>query len=213
MTKQTSNNVVQQESKYWTLQPMLKDDNYIVGQDVITKLDLSNVIYKNVNYNFVNLDLSDNNVLLNLTQFINNNYVVSDNKKNTTYHVLFLSWLLSGNKQSINLGIESKNKLCGFIHGHISKYQLYDKQVEFVEVSFLTVDKKYYGKGVATNLMNEITRQFNMLGYQQGVFATPKNIGKSFVNFKTYYRPINYLKLTKLVLKTQRVTMKKKMKK
>ena len=191
------NNDVKYESKYWISQPLLNEDEYVTNSSIITQLDLSNVNYVTDLYSFNQLDLSNDEVLLNLNNFINNNYFVSDTKKNTTYDKKFILWLLTGNKKSVNLGLELNNKLCGFIHGHVSTYQLYDKQVEFVEVSFLTVDKKYHHKGIAELLIKEITKQFNLLGYQSGLFSTTKNIKKTLTNYKTYYRPINYLKLVK----------------
>jgi len=205
MTKSTNNtklnntksNLTKYESKYWISQPLLNNDEYVTSPSIITQLDLSTVNITSDKYNFIQLDVLNNEVLLNLNNFINNNYFVSDTKKNTTYHKNFLLWLLTGNKQSVNLGLELNNKLYGFIHGHVSTYQLNDKQVEFVEVSFLTVDKKYKNNGIAELLIKELTKQFNVLGYQIGLFSTTKNIGKTFTNYKTYYRPINYLKLSK----------------
>jgi hypothetical protein len=191
------NNVPKYESKYWISQPLLKEDEYITNPSIIIQLDLSTINYTSDKYNFNQLDVFNNEVLLNLNNFINNNYFVSDTKKNTTYDKNFILWLLTGNKQSINLGLELNNKLCGFIHGHVSTYQLYDKQIEFVEVSFLTVDKKHHHKEIAELLIKELTKQFNLLGYQSGLFSTTKNIGKTLTNYKTFYRPINYLKLTK----------------
>jgi len=193
-----SKNNVKHESKFWASQPLLNNDEYVTNPSVITPLNLTNelVVSDIYKFNFIVLNDDDDNITK-LNHFINNNYFVSDTKQNTTYNKKFLLWALTGNKQSINLSLELNNKLYGFIHGHVSKYQLYDKCVEFVEVSFLTVDKNHKNKGIAELLIRELTKQFNLLGYQVGIFSTVKNIGKTFTNYKTYYRPINYLKLTK----------------
>jgi ribosomal protein S18 acetylase RimI-like enzyme len=193
----TKNQIIQRESHFWINQPLLKEDKYINDPSIITELKLSTEKYTSDKYIFDYLNILDDKNLLNLVSFINKNYYVSETKKNISYDKDFLYWILIGGDKPINLSLKYNNKICGFIHGSVFKYQFYNKQIDFVEVSFLTIDNKYRNKGIAEILINELKKYYNSFGYQIGIFSTTKHIGKYFTNYKTFYRPINYIKLIK----------------
>jgi hypothetical protein len=185
------------EYHFWNTQPMVKLNEYISSPSQITTLNkIENEYDSPAPYKFMNMDLNNEEHLKKLTNFIRINYFASNNKQAINYSSNFLKFLFN---DGINLCLVAFDKtnsiiLGGFIHADINKYQIYDKQIDLGEVSFLTVHPKLRNYQVGQLLIKEITRQINNLGYQVGLFTSPRYLPTPICEYKTYHRPINYVR-------------------
>lgn len=111
----------------------------------------------------------------------------------------FLEWALTppGSRGDFLLGVRSssKQKLVAFISAVPAKIQVYDKQVDMVEINFLCVHKKLRSKRLAPVLIKEITRRVNLTGVFQAVYTAGVVLPVPVGSARYYHRSLNPKKL------------------
>lgn len=207
---------IEHDYKYWKTKPIFLKSNdtekIINSENIEADLGKRKVYSKNEELplpkNMVWKTMDTNN-LDNLEQikiFFENYYesCESDDQFKKKYTTNFLKWAL-GEKNiclSIVLNTNSANdlsneKIIGFISAKIENMTVFDKSDNFAVITFLCADLVYRKKNIAQVLIDELTRRCVKHGIQQGCFLTPRYIPSPVMTFRTYYRPINYLKLQK----------------
>lgn len=182
------------ESTFWSNEPVVSLNEFVVDQKQICELNLQKNPYNApAPYQFQNLDLSQDETLTKLTNFISVNYIPSCMHITTFYDKDFVKFICA---KGVNLCLVSQGYIGGFIHVDIKKFQVYDKEIDAGDVTFLCVHQKLRHKGIAEILIKEAVRQISNEGCQVGTFITNRYVPSPFSILKIYHRPINYIKLT-----------------
>lgn len=182
------------ESTFWSSEPVTRLNEFVVDQKQICELKIQKNQYNApATYQFQILDLSQNEALTKLTNFISSNYIPVCAHVTTFYDKDFIKFICA---KGVNLCLVSQGYIGGFIHVDIKKFQVYDKEIDAGDVTFLCVHQKLRHKGIAEILIKEVTRQISNEGCQIGTFMTNRYVPSPFSTLKIYHRPINYIKLT-----------------
>ncbi|KAK3867540.1 hypothetical protein Pcinc_026996 [Petrolisthes cinctipes] len=197
----------EKEFLFWDTQPVPKINEHI-GEDV------NEAIHKDVKvedikkdpyhlpegFRWVTLDLLDPDVLLNLYNLLNENYVEDDdNMFRFDYSQEFLRWALMppGWQANWHVGVQvcKSNKLVGFISAVPARIRIYEHQQQMVEINFLCVHKKLRSKRMAPVLIKEITRRVNLTGIFQAVYTAGVLKPSPVASCRYWHRSLNPRKL------------------
>ncbi|XP_071512935.1 glycylpeptide N-tetradecanoyltransferase 2 isoform X4 [Panulirus ornatus] len=197
----------QREFQFWNTQPVPKISEDI-GEDVNEAIEADKPIsdIKQEPYNLPDgfkwetLDLSNEQVLQNLYNLLNENYVEDDdNMFRFDYSKEFLRWALMppGWKPQWHVGVRvsKSNRLVGFISAVPARIRIYKHQQQMVEINFLCVHKKLRSKRLAPVLIKEITRRVNLTGIFQAVYTAGVLLPKPVASCRYWHRSLNPKKL------------------
>jgi len=131
---------------------------------------------------------------------LSENYVEDDDSMfRFDYSVEFLRWALKPPNylRGWHLGVRVKSscKLVGFITGIPACIQIYDHEVQMVEINFLCVHKKLRSKRLAPVLIKEITRRVNRENVWQAVYTAGVVLPRPVSECRYYHRSLNPKKL------------------
>lgn len=146
------------------------------------------------------LKISKISILHSIFSFLGSNYIEDNTSTFRFYYVHdFLNFVLKIQNwnENFNLGINFRRgrKLIGFISA-LSKYIILKNYfMNGAEINFLCLEKKIRLTGLASTLIQEITRRLNSVGTSYAMFTTAISFGQSFLTCRYYHYPINFLKL------------------
>ncbi|XP_047500622.1 glycylpeptide N-tetradecanoyltransferase 2-like [Penaeus chinensis] len=197
----------QKEYHFWNTQPVPKI-NEEVGENVNEAIEPDKKIedIKQEPYNLPDgfkwdtLDLTNEDVLQNLYNLLNENYVEDDdNMFRFDYSKEFLRWALmppSWKPQwHVGVRVTKSNRLVGFISAVPAHIRIYDHTQAMVEINFLCVHKKLRAKRLAPVLIKEITRRVNLTGIFQAVYTAGVTLPKPVASCRYWHRSLNPKKL------------------
>jgi glycylpeptide N-tetradecanoyltransferase len=192
--------------KFWSTQPVNK--NSVMNNDlnnapieVKTINDVQKEPYNlPANFAWDSLDINDSNILDEVYELLNKNYVEDDDEVlRFDYSREFLKWALMppNYKKEWHIGVrcQPSNKLVGFISGTPQKISVNKKHINMVEINYLCVHKKLRSKRLAPVLIKEITRRTNLHDIWQAVYTAGINLPGSVANNQYYHRGLNIKKL------------------
>jgi hypothetical protein len=144
------------------------------------------------------IDVNNIEELYELRRFLNKNYLsggsyLCDNSIDMLRNSLY-------KRQQLSLRYVIDNRIVGFIGRIPYKLKIYDKLVDSVEISYFSLHKKTRYNNFAPLLIREVTRMTlkETNNSAAAIFVTSFEIPKynKLLNFNTYFRPLNYKKLT-----------------
>ncbi|KAK7074902.1 glycylpeptide N-tetradecanoyltransferase [Halocaridina rubra] len=197
----------QREFQFWNTQPVPKISEEIdanVNEAIEPPKPLSEIKQEPYNlpagFKWDTLDLLNEEVLQNLYNLLNENYVEDDdNMFRFDYSREFLRWALMppGWKPQWHVGVRiiKSNRLVGFISAVPARIRIYDHQQEMVEINFLCVHKKLRSKRLAPVLIKEITRRTHVTGIFQAVYTAGVLLPKPVASCRYWHRSLNPKKL------------------
>jgi len=154
------------------------------------------------NYEWIDCDLNDKNVMQNVYHLLSNNYVEDNDKFRFNYSIPFLKWTLMppGYLKECHLGVRVKSSklLVGFISGIPQTIKIYDKLVNSITINFLCVHKQLRSKRLTPILIKEITRRANNLGIFQALYTSGTILPTPIGTCQYYHRYLNTIKLIKI---------------
>jgi glycylpeptide N-tetradecanoyltransferase len=183
--------------KFWCKQPIVGATE-IVSRDglILSDIEQNNTPTKLPNeYEWVNLNLSNQEHMDQLVTFLNS-YYTNNNQFSQIHSKEFLDFYY-GNSTNIMLCVKSAkhNLFVGFICGKVTKMQVNKTVSDFIEVRLLCVHQQLRTKKLVPCLITELTRQFNLLGYNKASYSAGIYINKPLISAKYYLRAINVDKL------------------
>lgn len=190
------------EYKYWKTKPVIKDHSTILySQNIESNLknrkiyssDESIALPNRMEWKIVNID--DQTNLNELHGFLMSYYYDSNIEFKYNFTNEFLKWSLGNENISISINIKNTNEIIGFISAKIQNLTVFEITKKFAIVTFLCAHPNYRKKNMTQILIDELIRRCVNLNIQQGCFLTPKFIPTPTTTFRTYFRPINYIKL------------------
>lgn len=157
---------------FWGTQPVrnpghVEKDGIILEKTIETTR--KTVLDLPAGFHWVDVDLSDDEQLNEVYEFLRDNYVEDkDAQFRFDYQKDFLRWAMMVPKQYDDwvVGIRGgkNNKMFGFISGIPTRLQSRKKECKMVEINFLCVHKKLRAKRMAPLLIKEITRRVGTVG-------------------------------------------------
>ena len=181
--------------KFWCKQPMT-EMNEIVAKDTLINKPIGELTISNVptklptDFEWMNLKLSNKEHMERLLILLNT-YYTSSNQFSQIHTEEFMKWYYD--EKSIHLCVKSSkhNLFVGYVCGKIVKSQVNRLKSDFIEVRLLCVHQQLRNKKLVPCLITELTRQFNLLGYDKSFFSSNVYINKPLISTKNYLRPIN----------------------
>ena len=143
---------------------------------------------------WVDLDITNEEELNNLYEFLNLNYYETLEYKEQ-YNKEFLCWQLSPLKncqhKNILLSIKKNKKLIGFFSGLPMKLSVYGKEIIAYNISFLCIDTEYRFQHLAEIMFKEMFRRTYIENVYQNIFVSKRLIPKPFAESTYYYKHLN----------------------
>jgi glycylpeptide N-tetradecanoyltransferase len=151
-------------------------------------------------FEWSNVNVNEESERLELYNLLANNYVEDDDALfRFDYSQEFLLWALTPPEYRAELlfGVRSvtSKKLVAFISGVPARVQVYEKQIDVVEINFLCVHKKLRSKRLAPVLIKEITRRVNLTGIFQAVYTAGTVLPVPVSSARYHHRSLNPKKL------------------
>jgi len=152
-------------------------------------------------YEWVELDLTDEQELEEVHNLLNLHYVEDDKAMfRFAYSRAFLDWALKapGWRKSWHVGVRAKGKsnvLVATIFGIPTKLRVREKVFDVAEVNFLCIHKKLRSKRLAPVLIKEVTRKCNMEGVYQAIYTGGTILPTPVSTCRYYHRPLQWSKL------------------
>lgn len=187
--------------KFWFKQPIMAMNEIVSKDESINKplnqLSISDTPTKlPPDFEWLNLNLSNKEHLERLLILLNS-YYTSSNQFSQIHTEEFMKWYYDEKSVQVHLCVKSSkhNLFVGYICGKVVKAQVNRLVSDFIEVRLLCVHQQLRNKKLAPCLMTELTRQFNLLGYDKAFYSTNVYINKPLISSKYHLRPINVDKL------------------
>lgn len=185
--------------KFWSKQPVMQM-NEIVSKDELINKPLTELTITNIptklpqDFEWLNLNLSNEDHITRLLILLNS-YYTNNNQFSKVHTEEFMKWYYDEN--SIHLCVKSSkhNLFVGYVCGKIVKTQVNRLVSDFIEVRLLCVHQQLRNKKLVPCLITELTRQFNLRGYDKAFYCANIYINKPLISTKYYLRPINVDKL------------------
>lgn len=152
-------------------------------------------------YEWVELDMTDDEELKEVHNLLNLHYVEDDKAMfRFSYSKPFLDWALKapGWRKSWHVGVRAQGKsrvLVASIFGIPTKLRVRDKVVDVVEINYLCIHKKLRSKRLTPVLIKEITRRCNLEGIYQAIYTGGTILPTPVSTCRYFHRPLQWLKL------------------
>jgi glycylpeptide N-tetradecanoyltransferase len=190
---------------FWKTQPVLETTNILdidFGPIVIPKLeDIRKEPYNlPEGFEFHTLNLNDHQELLDVQNFLNNNYLelCNDNIR-FAYSTESIKWITMCPDYFPELFIcvrtVNSKRIISTIFGIPVKIKVYDKIIEQVEIDLLCVSKKFRNKRLVPVMIKEVTRRTNLRSIFQAVYTASVNLPNKLATVKYYHRILNVKKM------------------
>lgn len=154
-------------------------------------------------FEFHTLDLNDDEELIKLQTFLNNNYLESDNENmKFAYSIESIKWMTQCPgyfpELAICVRICSSKLIIATIFGIPMTVKVYDKIMTQVEINLLCVDKLFRNKRLAPVMIKEVTRRTNLRGIFQAIYTGGNNLPNKLCTARYYHRLINVKKMSNI---------------
>lgn len=206
--------------QFWNTQPVSKFNEIISSDGAILpdNIELSQTAYKLPDeFEWIELNMIKIEDREKLSNFLNKyNYELSNKTSfKLHYNEEFLNWIYGKNNHKvIGIIIKNNNLLIGVISGKIIKMQINKNKIDMIETNYLCIHPQLRNKKMTHVLIKELVRQFNLLNYYYGIYATNNYLPSPILTTSQYFRPININKLVDTgFLKLQGTTELKSVKK
>ncbi|KAJ9651956.1 glycylpeptide N-tetradecanoyltransferase [Neophaeococcomyces mojaviensis] len=152
-------------------------------------------------YEWVELDLTDEQELDEVHSLLNLHYVEDDKAMfRFAYSRPFLDWALKapGWRKSWHVGVRAKGKsnlLVATIFGIPTKLRVRENVFEVAEINYLCIHKKLRSKRLAPVLIKEVTRKCYLEGVYQAIYTGGTILPTPVSTCRYYHRPLQWPKL------------------
>ena len=155
-------------------------------------------------FEWKDVDLSKQNELDKLYEFLKSNYVEDDDhmfrfdysKDFLKWHLnppgFFPEWLISVVREDKK---KNKKKMVGFIAGLPVKVHIHGTDITLAEIDFLCVKKELRSRRLAPVLIQEVSRRIHMRNMWWAVYTSGTLLPKPFCQTNYYHRNLNVKKL------------------
>jgi glycylpeptide N-tetradecanoyltransferase len=170
-------------------------------------------------FEFHTLNLDDENELNNVVQFLNANYLESDDENmRFSYSKESIKWITqspSHYPELFQCVRTTKTKtIIATIFGIRIKARVYGVIIPQIEIDLLCVDKKFRSKGLAPVMIKEVTRRTNLRGIFQAVYTAGLDLPNVLGTVQYFHRIISVRKMSNIgffKLPNDRVSMYEKL--
>lgn len=191
--------------KFWQTQPVARFTDDATMEEGPIKIQTVDQISKEPaalveGFEWVTLDLSDDEEIKELYELLNGHYVEDDEAMfRFNYSPSFLRWAMMspGWDRRYHVGVRAiqSRKLVAYISAIPARIRIRGKEILTSEVNFLCVHKKLRGKRLAPVLIKEITRISNLNGIWQGLHTGGIVLPRPVSTARYYHRSLNWEKL------------------
>ena len=155
-------------------------------------------------FEWKNVDLSKQNELDKLYEFLKSNYVEDDDhmfrfdysKDFLKWHLnppgYYPEWLISVVRED---KVKNKKKMVGFIAGLPIKVHIHGTDITLAEIDFLCVKKELRSRRLAPVLIQEVSRRIHMRNMWWAVYTSGTLLPKPFCQATYYHRNLDVKKL------------------
>lgn len=193
---------------FWKTQPIVKTE-------IISESDFGPLEYPTLDqirkepynlpegFEFYTLDLTNDNDLIKVQTFLNNNYLESDNDNlKFAYSCDSIKWITMCPNYFPELFIcvrtVSSKQIIATIFGIPVKVKVFDKIINQVEIDLLCVSKKFRNKRLAPVMIKEVTRRTNLRGIFQAIYTAGMELPNKLATIQYYHRIINVKKMASI---------------
>jgi glycylpeptide N-tetradecanoyltransferase len=184
--------------KFWNTQPILSPNEIVTKDSYIEPpKQQKSLIEQHIlpeKFDWMNVDMTIDSDVSKVSTFINKYYInVDKNQKFIgSYTPEYLTWMYGkSNHIGVCVIVKQTAAIVGFIIGKVVKTQINKNIMDIVDVNYLCVHPKLRSKRLAPELIKELTRQFNLKGYNSGFFTTTEPLQTPFATPMKYTRAIN----------------------
>lgn len=154
-------------------------------------------------FEFHILDLDNDEELLKVQQFLNTNYLESDDENmRFAYSTESIKWIVQSPNYYPELFIcvrTTNNKtIVSTIFGIPVNAKIYDKIIPQIEINLLCVNKKFRNKRLAPVMIKEVTRRTNLRGIFQAVYTSGLDLPNKLATVQYLHRIINVKKMSSI---------------
>ena len=185
---------------FWNSQPVPKLEETIKEEGIIKTINSSEVSQEPLelpeDFEWIDINIENEQERQQVCNFLQKYYIEDDNNEfRLLYTEDFLKWVFDRPNKEFTICkgvIVKKNEvLVGFISGQLGRTQINKTQLETAEVDFLCVHPKLRKKQLASVLIKEITRVFELKGIKQAIFTSARYVPKPFFTAQYFHRPLN----------------------
>lgn len=225
---------IDKNHKFWNGLPVPRMDEKRVDGVIKEVSDVKGEAYHlPKEFEWSTLDLRDNGVCEEVATFLNR-YNNNNTDFRPTYTDYFLKWLLGVDLESYNpnycLGVRvsvapssttysgnsgspgtssSAGRLAGIIAGRVVKTQVNRHKLDMGEVDLMCIHPKLRSKRLCTVLIKELTRRYQLNGYNSATYTSYRHVAKPLCTVNNYHRAINLkILLESEFTKVQNVSLK-----
>lgn len=188
-----------QEYKFWNTQPVTKLKEIVMNDSAIKNNDNISTDQTQLidGFEWDVIDINNKEILGEVSDFINKYYVQDlKNEFRLCYPPEYIEWLYKTHNHIILAIRSSKNNIiCGLICGKVMKMQVNKNKLDLVEINLLCVHPKLRNKRMTPILITEITRLFNLKGYNYAMYNSNTYLPTPFATSKYFHRALNLEKL------------------
>ncbi len=194
--------------KFWATQPVPRfdDKKELEKPDGPIKEVIPELVPKTPNplpdgFEWVELDLTDDEVVKEVYKLLSHHYVEDDQAMfRFNYSAVFLDWALKAPewKKSWHVGVRAKGPsqlLVATIFGIPIKLRVRENVLDVVEINFMCVHKKLRSKRLAPVLIKEITRRYHLEGTYQAIYTGGVVLPTPVASCRYFHRSLDWLKL------------------
>lgn len=151
------------------------------------------------NYEWITLDLENDEILNECYNLLKDNYVEGGILR-FNYSKEFLKWTLMPPEyiKEWHVGIIHDKKIKAMITGIPITILVSSKSMNVAEINFLCIDKQLRNKKLTPILIKEITRRVMCCGVVSAIYTSGINLQSHFAKTTYYHRPLNIKKLVKI---------------
>lgn len=196
--------------KFWATQPVprldeTKEQRMALPDGPIKEVDPDKIPREPpplpANYEWVELDLTNETELKEVYELLNGHYVEDDKAMfRFAYSKSFLDWALKapGWRKSWHVGVRAKTAkrtLVASIFGIPTEIRVRDQSIQVVEINYLCIHKKLRSQRLAPVMIKEVTRKCNLEGIYQAIYTGGVVLPTPVSTCRYFHRPIQWLKL------------------
>lgn len=196
--------------KFWQTQPVPRFDDKPEQFAALPDGPIKEVIPEKVpktpaplpeGYEWVELDLTDDQELKEVYNLLTFHYVEDDNAMfRFNYSKSFLDWALKspGWKKEWHVGVRAKGPsrlLVASIFGIPTKLRVRENTIDVVEINFLCIHKKLRSKRLTPVMIKEVTRRVHLEGIYQAIYTAGVVLPTPVGSCRYYHRSLDWLKL------------------
>jgi glycylpeptide N-tetradecanoyltransferase len=194
--------------KFWATQPVVRfdDKKEIEKPDGPIKEVIPELVPKTPSplpdgFEWVELDLTDDEVVKEVYKLLSHHYVEDDQAMfRFDYSAVFLDWALKAPewKKSWHVGVRAKGPsqlLVATIFGIPIKLRVRENVLDVVEINFMCVHKKLRSKRLAPVLIKEVTRRCHLEGVYQAIYTGGVVLPTPVASCRYFHRSLDWLKL------------------